>query len=84
MILSSTTRHPLKVAIARLSDAEVRSMDRDDLLDLVRISRDLKSVRELEGCADDVLLEWALVERDKCRELCGCRPRYERRPWFKA
>jgi hypothetical protein len=84
MILTSQTRNPLKVSIARLSDPEIRSMDRDDLLDLIRISRDVKSLRAIQECGDDVLLEWALIERDKCRELCGCQPRYERRPSFKA
>jgi len=84
MILTSRARNPLKVAIARLSDVEVRSMDREDLLDLIRIARGLKSTRGIEDCGDGALLEWALLERDNCRELCGCRPRYERRPWFKA
>jgi hypothetical protein len=79
-----SARNPLKVAIALLTDHEIRSMVREDLLDVVRISRDLKTLGEIQKCDDDAVLEMALVERDNCRALCGCRPRDERRPWFYA
>jgi hypothetical protein len=62
---------PVKIAIARLSDDEIVSMDATDLLDVLRMADGLRSIRYLprviQRAVDDVLVEMVLAARDRCR-----------------
>lgn len=87
MRLSSSNRFvgdPLMDAIAHTTDEEIRSMSRQDLLDVIRLSRGLKSPRfapsSLRDVDDDLLVEIALLARDRCRaKLRRYRPPMRRR-----
>jgi hypothetical protein len=58
-------------AIAHTTDEEIRSMSRQDLLDVIRLSRGLKAPRfapsSLRDVDDDLLIDFALLARDRCR-----------------
>jgi hypothetical protein len=82
MRLSSSNRFvgdPLIEAIAHTTDEEIRLMSRRDLLDVIRLSRGLKSPRfvpsSLQDVDGDLLVDFALLARDRCRaRLRRCRP----------
>jgi hypothetical protein len=75
---------PVKIAITRLSDDEIHSMDREDLLDVVRLSRGLRAQRDLprplHECDYDILQDFAINARERCREEMGVKQRGQRRP----
>lgn len=73
---------PLVFAVSRLTDDEIRAMDRRDLLDVIRLSRGLKARRaactSLATCTHETLVSFALIVRDKCRIDLHLEQRYRR------
>jgi hypothetical protein len=75
---------PLITAVAQMSDGQLLAMDRDDLLEVIRLSRGLNALasvfEDLNECDHDTLLGFALLARDKCRrELRSTVPRFHHR-----
>ena len=95
MLVSATAarfkfpRDPVITSIARLTDRELDRMSRDDLQDLIRLSRDvdpeLRVMRALDDCETEQLREAARHAREKCQEhlLEEFRARNSL-PWFSA
>jgi hypothetical protein len=63
---------PIIASLARLTDDDLQAMETDDLLEVIRLSRGLKSLQNvpasLRKCERDVLLDFAFLARDVCRE----------------
>jgi hypothetical protein len=80
---------PIIASLARLSDDDLQTMETDDLLEVIRLSRGLKSLQNvpasLRECDREVLLDFAFVARDMCRdETQAGSPRAKTQPWFAA
>jgi hypothetical protein len=80
---------PIIASLARLSDDDLQTMETDDLLEVIRLSRGLTSLQNvpasLRECDREVLLDFAFLARDLCREetrpeSSGAKPT----PWFAA
>ena len=80
---------PIIASLARLSDDDLQAMETDDLLEVIRLSRGLKSLQNvpasLRKCDREVLLDFAFLARDMCREETRSEPRGAKpSPWFAA
>jgi hypothetical protein len=72
-IASRAFRHdPLVMSISQLDDDEILAMHREDLLEVIRLSRGLKALAAipavLRACPREQLVEFAMRARDNCRE----------------
>lgn len=65
-------RNPVIAAISQLTDVEFGVMDSGDLLDVIRMTRGQRSFRfvpdSLSGCDRELLINFAFLARDVCRE----------------